>query len=275
MNAADGPGPAAAAGDALETPLVSIIMPNRNYAEFLPQAIESVQAQGLSAWELLVVDDCSTDASREVVTACAARDPRIRLLPLPQNRGPRHARNIGTLKARGRYIAFLDSDDFWMPQKLEAQFAFMRRHGALISTTAYERYHGEDLPRQRVGVPLCIGHRQLLLRNMLNTDTVIYDRTALGRRLNLHPIAQDDYSLWLDILREGHVCYGLDEALAVYRIHKRSYSANKLANLGRRLVAYRTVERMGWLRACWYSFLYALLAVWRRMVQTRPVRAQR
>ncbi len=270
MNTRHPPGSAAAAQAAGQTPLVSIIMPNRNYAEFLPQAIASVQAQGLSAWELLVVDDCSTDASQEVVAACAARDPRIQLLPLPRNLGPRHARNIGTLRARGRYIAFLDSDDYWMPQKLELQFAFMHRHGAAVSATAYERYHGEGLPRQRVRVPLRIDHRQLLLRNMMNTDTVIYDRTMIGRRFNLHPIAQDDYSLWLDILREGHVCYGLDEVLAGYRIHKHSHSANKFVNLGRRLVAYRTVERMGWLRAAWYSLVYAVIAVWWRKVQARP-----
>lgn len=124
---------------------VSIVTPAYNAAAYLPAAIDSALAQGYRDWEMLVVDDCSRDGTRDVVAEYAARDPRIRLIVQPRNGGPARARQAAVERAQGRYIAFLDSDDCWLPQKLERQLEFMRRTGAAFSHTAFRRVTAEEI----------------------------------------------------------------------------------------------------------------------------------
>ena len=130
-------------------PLVSVVMPAFRDGERLRESVASVQAQSWENWELLLVDDCSPDDTFAVAQTLSAEDGRIRALQTPFNAGPGEARNVALENARGKYVAFLDSDDLWLPGKLERQIAFMQSVGAAFSCTAYDRI-SEDGDRKSV-----------------------------------------------------------------------------------------------------------------------------
>ncbi len=230
------PGHEAVAG----APLVSVLMPARNAAATLAASVDSVRAQGLAEWELLIADDASTDATLSLARALAASDERIRVLDAPAGHaGAAQARNRALVVARGRYIAFLDADDLWHPDKLERQIAFMTETGAALSYTGYlRRKAGRD---RRVRVPATVGYDELLRGNVIGCLTAVYD-TALCGRAPMPPIPRrHDFALWLDILRRTGPARGLDLPLAVHSVSGRSLSANKLAATADTWRMYRDV----------------------------------
>lgn len=204
-------------------------MPAWNAAATLAAAVDSVRAQGLGDWELLIADDESTDATLAVARTLAAADGRIRVLAAPAGHtGAAGARNRALAAARGRYIAFLDADDLWHPEKLERQIAFMARTGAALSYTGYLRRKA-GRPDRRVRVPAAVGYDELLRGNVIGCLTAVYDSARCGRT-PMPPIARrHDYALWLDILRRTGPAQGIDLPLAVHAVSGRSLSANKLA----------------------------------------------
>ena len=133
--------------------LVSIISPAYNAAAFIEQAVKSVQAQDYQNWEMLITDDCSNDNTREIVAALNKIDPRVKLIKQPKNGGPAAARNASVLAATGRYVAFLDSDDWWLPEKLGRQLEFMQRHNAALSYTSYRRVDRDGLNPGHLIIP--------------------------------------------------------------------------------------------------------------------------
>jgi teichuronic acid biosynthesis glycosyltransferase TuaG len=232
-------------------PLVSIITPSWNVERLIGETIASVQAQTFSDWELLIADDCSTDNTAAVIENFATKDSRVKLIRQPRNGGPALARQAAIEQATGRFIAFLDSDDLWLPTKLERQIAFAREHRAALSYTGFRRINEDGSVTGRlISVPASLTYDQLLRNTAIATLTAMIDRDISG------PIAMknegyDDFCLWLDVLRPGHVAYGLNEDLARYRVRGVSVSSRPLRSAGWVWRIYRNVERLSLLKSAW------------------------
>lgn len=238
--------------------LVSIITPAYRAARFVAETIRSVQAQTYPEWEMLVVDDCSPDDTCAVVESAAAGDPRVRLIRQEKNGGPAAARNVALGEARGRWLAFLDSDDLWLPEKLERQLHFHRRHGAKLTFTEFRRI-SEDGGRtgRRITVPERLDYRGLLGNTAIATSTVMVDRTRTGD-FRMKKTYYDDFACWLQLLRSGGHALGLKEDLMRYRVAGGSVSRNKRRSAKEVWGAYRHVEGLDPLRSTWYFANYAM-----------------
>jgi teichuronic acid biosynthesis glycosyltransferase TuaG len=232
-------------------PLVSIITPSWNVERLIGETIESVQAQTLADWELLIADDCSTDKTAAVVERYAEKDPRIKLIRQPRNGGPALARQAAIEQAQGRFIAFLDSDDLWLPPKLERQIAFARDRRAALSFTAFRRINEDGSTTGRLmPVPDSLTYEQLLKNTSIATLTAIVDRDIAGN-IAVKNEPYDDFCLWLSILKPGHVAYGLNEDLARYRVRGVSVSSRPQRSAGWVWHIYRDVEQLSLARSAW------------------------
>lgn len=232
-------------------PLVSIITPSWNVERLIGETIESVQAQTFADWELLIADDCSTDNTAAVVESYAAKDPRVHLIRQPRNGGPALARQAAIEKAQGRFIAFLDSDDLWLPAKLERQVAFARDHRAALSFTAFRRIDETGSTTGRlIPVPATLTYGQLLKNTSIATLTALVDRDVTGS-IAMKNEPYDDFCLWLSILKPGHAAYGLNEDLARYRVRGSSVSSRPLRSAGWVWHIYRNVERLSPVKSAW------------------------
>lgn len=241
--------------------LVSIVTPAYRAARFIGETIRSVQAQTYRDFEMLVVDDCSPDETAAIVESFTATDPRIRLLRQPANGGPAAARNRALSEARGRWIAFLDSDDAWLPAKLERQLAFHRARDAKISFTEFRRVDADGSHIGRlIRVRDWLDYDRLLCDTGIATSTVIVDRAKTGR-FAMKKTYYDDYACWLELLRSGGRAVGLHEDLMRYRVLGGSVSRNKLKSARHVWCTYREVERLGLLRSAWSFVNYAGRAV--------------
>ncbi|MGN0777515.1 MAG: glycosyltransferase family 2 protein, partial [Aristaeellaceae bacterium] len=225
-------------------PLVSVIMPTYNCGQFIAQSIQSVIDQTVTDWELLIVDDGSTDSTGAAVKPFMQGDPRIHYMRLAHNGGPAAARNEGLRRAAGKYIAFLDSDDLWVPEKLDKQMAFMASTGATFCATAYDQMdeRGSALPTVCLPPHKTTYRKMLRLSNPIGNSTVMYDQSVLGR-LEVPPIRKrNDFALWLKILKTTPCCMGMDDVLAHYRVRENSVSSNKLAQARYHWQLYREIE---------------------------------
>ena len=243
-------------------PLVSVIMPSFNAERYIAEAIDSVIAQTVTDWELIVVDDASTDATAAIVAHYRQRDSRIRLISQQSNQGAANARNRGLDAARGELIAFIDSDDVWHPEKTAKQVAVMERQQADISYTAYERVRK---PHQRgavVSVPDRIEYHTLLCRCVIGCSTALVRRATCGA-VRMPPIKRrQDHGYWLELLRGGsRTAVGINEALVRYRLHRGSLSANKVVAAWYSWKLLRTVERIPVGKSLWLfgRYLFAHL----------------
>lgn len=239
-------------------PLVSVVTPAYNAARFLERTIESVRAQTFPDWEMLIVDDGSTDATREIVQRAASHDARVRPLATPGRQGPGGARNRGIEEARGRFLAFVDADDLWLPEKLERQLAFMRDRRSAFSFTGYSIIDENDQPIGRpVRVPARLDYRGLLANTIIGCLTVMLDRETVDSPRMPDLPQHEDLSLWFDILRTGVIAHGMPEILARYRIVRGSASRNKLRSALHVWKLYRERERLSLPRAAWCYAHYA------------------
>lgn len=252
-------------------PLVSIVMPAFNAGMTIGESIRSVLDQTYANWELLIVDDGSTDNTRTIVSPFLA-DRRIHLLTGVGRGGPARARNVGLDAASGDMVAFLDSDDQWLAHKTETQMAFMLRTGASLSYTAYWRVAVDGHTRVgEIKVPSSVTYESLLQTNSIGCLTAMYDRrlflearmpdigcmtkgTWIHRWLNGR-IGHEDYAFWLAMLRspaarhrDNFAC-GINEPMALYRLSANSLSGNKLRAAAFQWLIYRHVERLSWPRA--------------------------
>jgi teichuronic acid biosynthesis glycosyltransferase TuaG len=237
---------------------VSIITPAWRAAAFVGETIRSAQAQDFTDWEMLIVDDCSPDDTCAVIESFGAADPRVRLIRQSRNAGPAEARNAALAQARGRYIAFLDSDDLWMPGKLSCQLQFMHEKSAPLSYTEYCRIN-QDASQvgKKIRVPRSLDYNQLLCNTAIITSTVIVDTSVTGPvKMPIAPY--DDYALWLKLLRAGHVAHGLQEDLLRYRVVAGSVSRSKSTSAMRVWRTYRDIESLGVVRSAWSFANYAV-----------------
>lgn len=246
-------------------PLVSVITPVWNAETTLAGTVASVRAQSLPDWEMLLVNDGSTDGSAACMRELAAREKRLRLMGWADNRGAAAARNAAIRAARGRFIAFLDADDLWLPGKLAVQTGYMARTGATLVFSAYERMDAAGRPLGRVGVPARVTRERLLRGNVIGCLTAIYDTARFGRAEMPGLRRRQDYGLWLDLLSREPEAHGIDEVLARYRVRPASLSGNKLRALAATWALYRGPAGLGRLPAARCLAANALSAARRRL----------
>ena len=239
--------------------LVSIITPAYNAAAYIAETIESVLAQTYTNWEMLIVNDCSKDNTVEIVQSYAAKDKRIKLINLKQNSGAAVARNTAIQNAKGRYIAFLDSDDLWKKEKLQKQIEFMQQNGYEFTYSSYEHFKGtkENIQHQ-VQIPKSLNYNQALKGNQIGCLTVMLDRNQIA---NIHFTTQkhEDYILWLNILKQGITAYGIQESFALYRTgNSKSISGNKLQSALWTWKVYRDNQKLSVVKSMYYFWLYVV-----------------
>lgn len=241
--------------------LVSVIMPVHNAETFLNQSIQSVLSQTYQNWELLVVDDCSSDNSALLIHQFEATDQRIKYLKTEEPSGsPTLPRNIGIANARGRYIAFLDSDDMWLPNKLKEQLSLFKNKDTAIVFSNYEKITEEGERNQRfVIAPESTNYKHLLCGNVIGCLTAVYDTKKVGK-MYFEKISHEDYILWLAILKKGFTGKNTGTVNALYRVRTQSVSSNKWKALSWQWNIYVKVEKVGYIKAIYYFMNYALKA---------------
>lgn len=226
------------------TDLVSIITPSYNCSAYIANTIKSIQAQTYTNWELIITDDCSSDNSKDLILSFAENDARIKYLSLDKNSGPGAARNNSIRAAKGRYIAFCDSDDQWYPDKLEKQLAYMNSNDCAMSHTSYMTCDDKD---NITGIVIC--RKKETLKSMCKDDkmgflTVIYDTQKTGKVYMPDLRKRQDWALKLKILKICECSYGMKEPLAYYRKRFDSISSRKRSLIKYNIAVYHEV--LGW-----------------------------
>jgi len=225
--------------------LVSIVMPAYQAAHYIEETITSVQEQTCKDWEMLIVDDHSSDRTHAIASQFARGDGRIRAIRLDKNKGPATARNTALKEAGGRWIAFLDSDDLWLPSKLEQQLSLHAEFKPKMSFTEFRRISGDGKNvGRRICVPNQLTYRTLLRNTAIATSTVMVDR-ALVHHLSMKNMYYDDFGCWLDILRDGGYAMGLHEDQMRYRVLDGSVSRSKIRSSIEVWKTFRKAERLG------------------------------
>ena len=221
--------------------LVTIITTLYESGDYIAKTIESVRAQTYTEWELVITDDCSTDNEPAIVESYMAIDPRIRLFRLENNGGPGVARNNSIKNAKGQYIAFLDSDDAWMPDKLEKQLALMKKMGCGVVYSSYLTCDANDRITGMVKCKSKIHYWRIVCDNAIGFLTMMFDRKVTGDVLMPTIRKRQDWGLNIELLKRCRVAYGIKEPLAVYRIRKGSISRDKLTLVRYNISIYRDV----------------------------------
>lgn len=241
----------------MKQPLVSIITPSYNSEHFVADTIQSVLNQTYPHFELIIVDDCSEDNSLEILTTFREKDERIKIYKLKKNSGAAIARNYGIQVAKGKYLAFLDSDDLWDTNKLALQVEFMESNNYVFSFTNYRTIDEQGNPLNKVvQCPSVMDYKGLLKNTTIGCLTVMLNIEQLGKP-KMPDLQPEDTALWLKILRDDNKSYCLQEELASYRIVGNSASSNKLKVAQKMWVVYRKSENINLLKASWYFLHYA------------------
>ena len=241
--------------------LVSIITPAYRCAGLVGETITSVLAQTYPHWELLIAEDCSPDNTREIIEYWTKVDSRVKLIGLKCNCGPAVARNAALERAQGRWIAFLDSDDVWLPQKLQKCLDFASAQNAAFIFTGFRRISSTvSQPGRYIGVPATLNYRQLLANTAIATSTVMLDTARTGP-IRMRETYYDDFDCWLQILKQGIVAHGLDADLMRYRVMEKSISRNKGKSALMVWRAYRDLERLSIPMSLWYFIQYSVRGV--------------
>jgi len=220
--------------------LVSIIIPTYNTEKFIGDTLQSVQNQTYQNWEMILVDDASTDRTVSVIEEFAKNDSRIKLFKLEKNSGNGFARNIALEKASGKYIAYLDADDLWFPEKLEKQIQFLKANNLPFTFSFYDCIdeEGNSLKR-RVEAPINLTYSKLFFCNYVGNLTAIYDADYFGKIILEATQKRQDWRLWLTILKQIQVTKPVPEPLAFYRIRKDSISSSKFKLIKHNFGVYR------------------------------------
>lgn len=249
--------------------LISIIVPVYNVEKYIVETMDCVRAQTYPHWELLLVEDCGTDGTLEAIRGYMERvqDERIRLVQQPSNMGAARARNRGLQEAQGRYIAYLDADDLWVPEKLEKELHFMEEKEAAFAFTGYEFADAQGVGTGKVvRVPATLSYRQALSNTTIFTTTVMFDTTRIPKEMLEMPVMKsEDTALWYKVLRNGYIAHGLDENLVKYRRVGKSLSSNKIEALRRIWNLYRKAEGLSIPRSVYHFCFWAWNAVRRRV----------
>lgn len=241
--------------------LVSIIMPLYNSEKFIDVTLKSVLNQTYKNFEILITDDLSKDDGANKVLEYQKKDSRIKLFKLKVNSGAGIARNNSIAKAKGRYIAFLDSDDLWKPNKLEKQIEFMKKNNCAFSFTEYEQISENGLYLGNVRkVPKLLTYKEAIYYNPIGCLTAIYDTNMLGKVYMPSIRKRQDYALWLKILKKTDG-FGINQNLASYRIRENSISSNKISLLKWHWKLYREQEKMNLFKSAFHVLYYSYMKI--------------
>lgn len=236
--------------------LVSIITPSYNSEQFISKTIDSVLSQTYSNWELIIIDDKSPDHSNDIIHEYVCKDSRIKLVELEENRGPAVARNAGIKLAKGKYIAFLDADDLWMPEKLSIQISIMIKKRLAFTYTSYFLIgeDGNDLGIFETKAEAT--YEAMLKGSFIGCLSAIYDTEKLGKLYMPDVLKRQDYALWLNILKTTDAVEGILSPLGIYRIREESVSSNKIAAASYQWKIYREVEKLSFIKSFFYFLSY-------------------
>ena len=240
--------------------LVSIITPCYNAAEFISQTIDSVLNQSFSNFEMLIIDDSSTDNSSSIIHKYSLKDSRIKYLKTQNPSGsPSLPRNIGIENAKGKYIAFLDADDIWLADKLQKEVEFLEQNKYDLVYSYYEKIDFNGTRNNRIiKTREQTTYQDLLKSNSIPCLTSIIRREAIGKT-RFKQIPQEDFCFWLDILKKGYTAHNLCEVTALYREAKTSRSANKLDMFKGYWNVIRNHQHIGFIPSCYYMITYTIL----------------
>ncbi len=248
--------------------LVSIITPSYNSEKYIEKTINSVISQTYENWEMIIVDDCSGDSTCEIVEGISKREPRVKLIRQEQNGGAAKARNRALENSQGRFIAYLDADDIWYPEKLQKQVDFMLKNKAGFSCASYEVIDddGNKLNKEVHMLPRA-DYVGFLTNNLLQTVGIMADTSIVDKSLLRMPDLRrrQDAATWLQVLKAGNDCFGLDEVLAQYRRAANSLSSNKAKAVKGVWQLYRDIEKLSLPFSIYCFVRYAFLAVWKRV----------
>lgn len=242
--------------------LVSIITPSYNSEEFISETIEAILEQSYSNWELLITDDCSQDDTIEIIKDYQKKDDRIKLFRLEKNGGAGVARNNSIKEATGRFIAFCDSDDVWLKDKLEKQVAFMLKNNLPLTYSAYQKMDEKGNKGAIIYPPRKTTFNDLLKTCTIGCLTAIYDTDKIGKRYMPTIRKRQDYGLWLTIFKDIKYTLGLhDEALAHYRVRSNSISSNKFKAAYFHYKVLRVCGEVSLIKSIYYFFHYSIKGV--------------
>ena len=237
--------------------LVSVIMPAYNCADWIAKSIDSIIAQTYQNWELVVTDDCSTDDTLSVIQRYSQSDSRIRWFKLPKNSGAAAARNKSVDEANGVYLAFLDSDDLWRPEKLEKQIRFMDDNNYDFTCTDYGKVDEQDNIKDIVIACEKKYDYNLLLKRCPGNSTIIYNCRSLGKFHAADIKRRNDFVMWLSVIKKAKYIYGLNETLGYHRLREGSISFKKSDLLKYQWIVYRKIEHLGLLKSA-YLVVYKI-----------------
>lgn len=252
----------------MEEHKVSIITPLYNGEKYITETIKSVQSQTYQNWEMILVDDCSLDSTCDIVEELAEDDNRLKLFRQETNGGAARARTRAMRESTGRFIAYLDADDIWLPEKTQKQVEFMLKKNIGFSCTSYQVINDNGvLLNKKVHMLPRVDYVGFLTNNLLQTVGIMVDTTIVDKELLVMPDIRrrQDAATWLQILKAGFDCYGLDEILAHYRRAKNSLSSNKIKAIKGTWSMYRDIEHLSLPFSCYCFMRYAVLAVWKRV----------
>lgn len=247
-------------------PLVSVIMPCYNMENYVAESIASVQRQSYSHWELLIVDDASTDRTVQIVKDLAYQDERIRFFAKDQHSGIADTRNQCIQMAQGHFLAFLDADDIWHPEKMETQVRFMLNKGIGFTYTTYDWIDetGQTLSKS-INTIGDLDYKAYLRNTIIGCSTVMVDTAVVGEVVVPRFRTSEDAATWLNILKKGFLAYALDKPLVSYRIRRKSASSNKLKAAADLWKVYRQNEKLPFFEAFYYFSCYAFNAIKKRL----------
>lgn len=237
--------------------MASIIMPTYNSEKYLCDSIQSAMAQSFDNWELIISDDGSEDKTLEIVKKFQSQDERIKLIRSPTNMGAANSRNAAVELAEGRYIAFLDSDDIWLPEKLSYQLDFMQLNDVAFSYARYQKINENgELITDSCYLPSKIDYHTLLGNQVIGCLTAVYDSEVFGKVYMPNIAKNEDFCLWLALLKRVKYAYCCDETIAQYRVRKGSVSSNKFLSLYYVWIVYRDIEKIPLLKSLTHLIKY-------------------
>lgn len=240
----------------IEEELCSVVMPAYNSEKYIAEAIESVIKQTYKNWELIIVNDASKDATEEIVKIYQEKDRRIKLISLTENQGVANARNTAIQNAKGRYIAFLDADDYWNKEKLQKQIQILQTSNADITYTAYLMIDEVGQTIKKRNVKELLNLKDLLKENSIIFSSVVCKKESIKNKRFKSKWYHEDYVFLLDLVKNEKVFKGINEILIRYRVHRNGRSFNKLTIAKYRWKIYREYLEMNFFQCLYYFSAY-------------------
>ncbi len=238
--------------------LVSIIMPAYNCQKYISESIESVLRQTYENWELVIIDDCSTDNTNQIIKSYKVIDSRIILFENVSNMGAAYSRNYAVKKANGTYLAFIDADDIWENDKLEKQINYMDCNNISFSCTSYGKIDSNSNILKKQCIARKIYHYTDMLKRCPGNSTIVYNCKLLGKIEGPDIKKRNDFAMFLQVIKKSGTAYGLEEILGYHRVHDDSISIRKKNLVVYQWKVYYKIEQLGMVKSIYY-ILYKII----------------